>query len=106
MFTIEMEEIKKQVYELLNQGITRPSTSPCDSPIVLVPKKDGIWRMYVDYRALNKIMVKNSYPIPNIDEILDQLKNVIYFTKLDLRSGYHQVRIAEQDVWKIAFKTK
>jgi hypothetical protein len=92
MSTIEMEEIKKQVQELLNQGVIRPSTSPCGSPIVLVPKKDGTWRMCVDYRALNKITVKNRYPLPRIDDLLDQLKNAIYFTKLDLRSGYHQVR--------------
>ena len=100
MSSIEMEEIKKQVQELLNQGVIRPSTSPCGSPIVLVPKKDGTWRMCVDYRALNKITVKNRYPLPRIDDLLDQLKNAVYFTKLDLRSGYHQVRIAEQDVWK------
>ncbi len=75
--------------ELLNQGVIRPGTYPCDSLIVLVPKKDGTWRMCVDYRALNKITVKNCYPLPRIDDLLDQLKNAIYFTKLDLRSGYH-----------------
>ena len=106
MSTIEMEQIKKQVQGLLDQGVIRPSTSLCGSPIALVPKKDGTWRMCVDYHALNKITVKNCYPLPCIDDLLDQLKNVVYFTKLDLRSGYHQVQIAKQDVWKTTFKTK
>ena len=106
MSTIETEEIKKQVQELLDKGVIRPNTPPCSSLIVLVPKKDDTWRMCVDYRALNKITVKNHYPLPCIDDLLDQLKNAIYFTKLDLRSGYDQVRIAEQDVWKTTFKTK
>jgi hypothetical protein len=73
---------------------------------VLVPKKDGTWRMCVDYRALNKIMVKNQYPLPRIYEFLDQLNNDVYFTKLALRSGYHQIRLAENDLWKATFKTK
>jgi hypothetical protein len=72
----------------------------------MVPTKDGTWKMCVNYRALNKIMVKNQYPLPRIDDLLDQLKNVVYFTKLDLRSGYLQIRVAEQDAWKTAFKTK
>src|SRR5271168_3882169 len=92
--------------EMLEKGFIRPSTSPCGSPIMLVRKKDGSWRMCIDYRALNKIMIKNRYPLPCIDDLLDQLKEVVYFSKLDLHSGYHQVRVAEQDAWKIAFKTK
>jgi hypothetical protein len=103
---IENAEIKKQVQELLDKGIIRPSSSLCGSPIVLVPKKDGTWRMCIDFRALNKITVKNQYPLPRIDDLLDQLRNVVYFTKLDLRSGYHQIKIAESDIWKTAFKTK
>jgi len=89
MSTIEMEEIKKQVEELLNEGVIRSITSPCGSPIVLVLKKYGTWRMCVDYQALNKITVRNRYPVPRIDDLLDKLKNDIYFTKLDLLSGYH-----------------
>eukprot|EP00253_Pinus_taeda_P034566 PITA_34566 len=103
---LENAEIKKQVQELLEKGFIRPSTSPCGSPVVLVRKKDGSWRMCINYRALNKITIKNRYPLPRIDDLLDQLKEVVCFTNLDLHSGYHQVRVAEQDVWKTAFKTK
>ena len=106
MSIMENAEIKKQIKDLLDKGFIRPSTSPCGSPIVLIPKKDGTWRMCVDLRALNTITVKNRYPLPRIDDLLDQLKDARYFTKLDLRSGYHQVRIEESDIWKTAFKTK
>ena len=103
---MESMEIKKKIQELLNKGIIHPSTSPCGSPIVLVPKKGETWSMCVDFRALNKITVKNRYPLPRIDDFLDQLRYEKYFTKLDLRNGYHQVRIAQEDIWKTAFKTK
>ena len=106
MSVMQNEEIKKQVQELIEKGVIRPSTSPCGSPIVLVPKKDGSWRMCINYRALNKITIKNRYPLPRIDDFLDQLKHATYFTKLDLRSGYHQIRVAEHDAWKTTFKTK
>jgi len=104
--TLENAEIKKQVQELLEKGFITPSTSPCGSPIVLVRKKDGSWRMCIDYQALNKITIKNHYPLTRIDDLLDQLKYVVYFSKLDMHSGYHHVRVAKQDSWKSAFKTK
>jgi len=90
---LENEEIKRQIQELLHKGHIRPSSSPCGSPIVLVQKKDGTWRLCIDYRALNKITVRNRYPIPRIDDLLDQLTGAKYFSKIDLKSGYHQVPI-------------
>jgi hypothetical protein len=106
MLVVEMTEIKKKVQGLLDQGVIRPSSSPCGSLIMMVPKRYGTWRMCVDYRALNKITVKNRYPLPRIDDLLDQLKNVVYFNKLDLCNGYHQIRVTEQDAWQNSFKTK
>jgi hypothetical protein len=104
MLVIENAKIEKQIQELLEKGVIMPHTSPCGSPIVLFPRKYGTWRMCVEFRALNKIMVKNSYPLPRIDDLIDQFKDAKYFTKLDLRSGYHQIRIVEGDTRKIAFK--
>jgi len=92
---LENAEINKQVQDLVEPGVIRTSASPCGSPIILVPNKYGTWRMCMDFRALNKITVKNRYPLPHIDDLLDQLKHVVYFTKLDLRSGYHQIIVVE-----------
>jgi hypothetical protein len=103
---LENDEIKRQIQELLQKGHIRLSSSPCGSSIVLVQKKDGTWRLCIDYQALNKITVQNRYPIPRIDDLLDQLKGAKYFSKIDLKSGYHQVPIEPSDVWKIAFKSK
>jgi hypothetical protein len=75
--------------------VIRPSTSPCGSPIIFVPKKDGTWTMCINYKEFNKITLKNQYPPPRINDMLDQLQHVKYFTKLDLKSGYHQVRFKE-----------
>lgn len=84
---LENNEIKRQIRELLQKGHIRPSSSPCGSSIVLVQKKDGTWRLCIDYRALNKITVRNRYPIPRIDDLLYQLKGEKYFIKIDLNSG-------------------
>eukprot|EP00253_Pinus_taeda_P031089 PITA_31089 len=92
--------------ELLQKGHIRPSSSPCGSPIVLVEIKDGTWRLYIDYWVVSKIIVHNRYPIPWIDGLLDQLKGAKYFSKIDSKSGYHQVPIEPSDVWKTAFKAK
>jgi hypothetical protein len=95
MLVVEMTKIKKQAQVLLDQGVIGPKSSPFGSLIMMVPKKDGTWKMCVDYQALNKIKVKNRYPLPRTDDLLNQLKNVVCFTKLYLHSGYHQIRVAE-----------
>ena len=103
---LENEEIKRQIQEFLHKGHIRPSSSPCESQIMLVQKKDGTWWLCIDYQALNKIIVRNWYPIPRIDELLDQLMGAKYLRKIDLKSGYHQVLIEQTDVWKTAFNSK
>ncbi|KAF5767636.1 putative nucleotidyltransferase, Ribonuclease H [Helianthus annuus] len=102
----ELEELSKQLQELLEKGFIRPSSSPWGAPVLFVKKKDGTFRMCIDYRELNKVTVKNRYPLPRIDDLFDQLQGSCYFSKIDLRSGYHQLRVRDEDVSKTAFRTR
>nr|GEX56099.1 putative reverse transcriptase domain-containing protein [Tanacetum cinerariifolium] len=103
---LEMQELYAQLQELQDKGFIRPSHSPCGEPILFVKNKDGSLRMYIDYRELNKLTIKNRYPLSRIDNLFDQLQGARYFSKIDLRSGYHQLRVHENDIPKTAFRTR
>ncbi|GJY75965.1 putative reverse transcriptase domain-containing protein [Tanacetum coccineum] len=102
----EMKELSEQLKELSDKGFIRPSSSPWGAPVLFVKKKDGSFRMCIDYRELNKLTVKNRYPLPRIDDLFDQLQGSSVYSKIDLRSGYHQLRVREEDISKTAFRTR
>ncbi|KAL0550149.1 hypothetical protein IC582_014651 [Cucumis melo] len=106
MAPAELKELKVQLQELLDKGFIRPSVSPWGAPVLFVKKKDGSMRLCIDYRELNKVTVKNRYPLPRIDDLFDQLQGATVFSKIDLRSGYHQLRIKDADVPKTTFRSR
>jgi hypothetical protein len=106
MSTPELKEFQMQLEELMKKGYVCPSVSPRGAPILFVKKKDGTLILFIDFRQLNKVTVKNKYPLPRIDDLFNQLKDEKIFSKIDLRSGYNQVRIKEEDISKTAFRTR
>lgn len=106
MAPAELKELKSQLEELSSKGFIRPSVSPWGAPVLLVKKKDGRSRLCVDYRQLNKVTIKNKYLLPRIDDLMDQLRGASVFSKIDLKSGYHQIRVKDEDISKTAFRTR
>ena len=106
MAPLELKELKVQMEELVSKGFVRPSTSPWGAPVLFMKKKDGSLRLCIDYRELNKVTIRNQYPLPRIDDLFDQLQGARVFSKIDLRSGYHQLKIRSEDVPKTNFRTR
>src|ERR1051325_11734556 len=106
MLASELSELKKQLEELLEKKFIRPSVSPWGASVLLVKKKEGTMRLCVDYRQLNKVTIKNQYPLSRIDDLMDQLVGACVFIKIDLRSGYHQIRVKTEDIQKTAFRIR
>ena len=106
MAPAELKELKVQMEEMVNKGFVRSSMSPWGAPVLFVKKKDGSMRLCIDYRELNKVTIRNQYPLPRIDDLFDQLQGAKVFFKIDLRSGYHQLRVPDEDVSKTAFRTR
>ena len=106
MAPAELKELKVQMEEMVNKGFVRPSTSPWGAPVLFVKKKDGSMRLCIDYTELNKVTIGNQYPLPRIDDLFDQLQGAKAFSKIDLRSGYNQLRVHDEDISKTAFRTR
>ena len=106
MAPIELQELRVQLQELLDKGFIRPSTSPWGAPVLNAKKKDKTLRLCINYRQLNRVIIKNRYPLPRIDDLFDQLRGAQVYSKIDLRIGYHQLRVRETDIPKIAFRTR
>ena len=106
MAPAELKELKAQLEELLSKGFIRPSTSPWGAPVIFIKKKDGSLQLCIDYRQLNRVKIRNQYPLPCIDELFDQLHRSRVYSKIDLRLGYNQLRVRENDVSKTAFRTR
>src|SRR3954469_13071335 len=102
----ELVELKKQLNDMLQKGLIRPSASPWGSPVLFVDKRDDTIRMCVDYRKLNEVTIKNKYPLPKIEDLFDQLNGDRVFSKIDLRTGYHQLKVRQSDIPKTAFMTR
>ena len=106
MAPVELQELKVQLQELLDKGFIKPSTSPWDALVLFVKKKDKILRLCIDYRQLNKVTIKNRYPLPRIDDLFDQLRGARGYSKIDLCTSYHQLRVRETDIPKTTFRTQ
>ncbi|KAL8091760.1 hypothetical protein AgCh_034135 [Apium graveolens] len=103
---VEIKKLASKLQELLDNGMIKPSVSPCGAPVLFLKKKDGSTRLCIGYRELNKLTIKNRYPLPRIDDLFDQLKGVVHFSKIDLRTGYHQLKIKPEDIPKTTFRTR
>ena len=106
MALVELQEFKVQLQELLDRGFIRPSTSPWGTPVLFSKKKDKTIRLCIDYRQLNRLTIKNRYPLPRIDDLFDQLRGARVYSKIDLHINYHQLMVREADIPKTAFKTR
>ena len=106
MALAELKELKVQIEEMVNKGFVRPSTSPWGASVLFVKKKDGSMRICIDYRELNKVTIRNQYPLPRMDDLFGQLQGAKVFSKIDLRSSYHHLRVHDEDVSKTAFRTR
>ena len=106
MAPVELQELRVQLQELLEKGFIKPSTSPWGTPVLFAKKKDKTLRLCIDYRKLNRVTIKNQYPLQRIDDLFDQLRGARVYSKIDFRTGYHQLRVREADIPKTAFRTR